>query len=373
MDFSVLVYSQGYLVVPGRKTGNGKSASFFFITYEIMKTNKSPWYFLFTLLLACGTVFSFTSCSDDDDNEGGSESFANSSSLVKDAKVLLTNVKIADGWNLYFDYDESFRPIASGDENGEYWRIDYNAGKIYLISSFDDNTAFSCTFNGKGHITSIKGSWNIKEEETEYSYAYSSKGNINASLTYDGEGHLLKTSTSLYEERTEDGETEKENVKWVETFTWKDGNLMSITDNTEGTLDGETESYTETLSFTYGNQDNKYHQMPLPLGWDDEYTLYSAGLLGIGSAKLAVSFKDEEDGEIYEQAEATYSLNPDGTIAVEDWKGYYRFELSYTPISSYKPASARIARPVAASLSAREKVARIKRFARNFRLVQHKK
>lgn len=370
MDFSVLVYSQGYLVVPGRKTGNGKSASFFFITYEIMKTNKSPWYFLFTLLLACGTVFSFTSCSDDDDNEGGSESFANSSSLVKDAKVLLTNVKIADGWNLYFDYDESFRPIASGDEDGEDWRIDYNAGKIYLISSFGDNTAFSCTFNGKGHMTSLKGTWNVKDDED--GEVYSSKGSINVSLTYDGEGHQLKTNGTFNEEYTEYGYTGKYNDKIVQTYTWKDGNLMSMVEKTETTEDGETETYTETVTISYGNQDNKYRQNPIVFGWDEEYSLRSAGVLGIGSAKLAVSFKEIDD-ETYDQAEATYNLNPDGTIAVEDWKGYYHFELSYTPISSYKPASARIARPVAASLSAREKVARIKRFARNFRLVQHKK
>lgn len=42
-----------------------------------MKTNKSPWYFLFTLMLACGAMFTFSSCDDDEEDDNGGSGSGN--------------------------------------------------------------------------------------------------------------------------------------------------------------------------------------------------------------------------------------------------------------------------------------------------------
>lgn len=64
--------THSYVVVRVRETGYEKSAFFIYLN-SIMKTYKSLWYVLFTLMLACGAMFTFSSCDDDeDDNNGGS-------------------------------------------------------------------------------------------------------------------------------------------------------------------------------------------------------------------------------------------------------------------------------------------------------------
>ena len=66
--FSVRTSHSYYLVVRWRETGNEKSAFFIFLK-TIMKTYKSLWYVLFTLMLACGAMFTFSSCDDDEEDD----------------------------------------------------------------------------------------------------------------------------------------------------------------------------------------------------------------------------------------------------------------------------------------------------------------
>ena len=68
--FSVRTSNSYYLVVRWRETGNEKSAFFIFLK-TIMKTYKSLWYVLFTLMLACGAMFTFSSCGDDEEDDNG--------------------------------------------------------------------------------------------------------------------------------------------------------------------------------------------------------------------------------------------------------------------------------------------------------------
>ena len=42
-----------------------------------MKTYKSLWYVLFTLMLACGAMFTFSSCDDDEEDDNGGSGSGN--------------------------------------------------------------------------------------------------------------------------------------------------------------------------------------------------------------------------------------------------------------------------------------------------------
>lgn len=58
--------------------GDGqRKVCFLHFLKTIMKTYKSLWYVLFTLMLACGAMFTFSSCDDDEEDDNGGSGSGN--------------------------------------------------------------------------------------------------------------------------------------------------------------------------------------------------------------------------------------------------------------------------------------------------------
>lgn len=300
---------------------------------------------LFMAVMACA---GFSACSDDDDddnNGGGSSNVTgNESALVKDGKMLLTSITVGDYETTTLGYDDKLRPVYVNEEYYDdiepKFSIDYNTGKITIE---DDYENLSVSFNSKGYVTKIQGSW--KEEDDEY---YQDYGTISWTYSYDGSGHLVGVDKN----DTEEGEK----IVGKIVLTWENGNLMKVEDNEvfyddKGNVE-EKNSYIQT--FTYGNQINKYKQFPEVYGDDEEYMLFIAGLLGVGSEKLPLTCTsleiDEYDGYTHKYENSVtseFTLNEDGTIDTETWfdsatgSRNKTSKFNYTPTDEYKTGQTR--------------------------------
>ena len=300
---------------------------------------------MFGMGLLAGCTLTLSSCSDDDDDNDGAGVAGNGSALVKDAKVLLTSVSNSYNNNDYhekysFKYDDKFRVI-SAREGGEdeLFFINYGTGKITMWGDVEN---LSISFNSKGYITKIQGSYDFNEDgETE-------KGTINMTYSYDNSGHLVnaEANNELWDEEYYE-KTVSKNI-----LTWENGNLtkLEMKENAYDANDGE-ENYTYIQTFTYGNQPNKYKQYIMAVE-EADYAFFTAGLLGVGSEKLPVTEywveTEENKGSVTYKNENSYNgeftLNEDGTINTETWinshGGTDTYKYNYTATDNYEPYTA---------------------------------
>ena len=332
---------------------------------NIFKTSLAAIFVMATCMLA------FTSCSDDDDDNGGAPS-GNGSAMVTEAKVLLDYISHKEdnyGEEVMFKYkyDEQLRPYfcTELDDYDDIFYIDYKAGKIDF---WDEYEGLSISFNSKGYITKISGSWNYKDDEEDYS----SKGSLTYALNYDASGQLVTVDMSENGTEVEGGYIDNYKTITKGTFTWKDGNLMKYESTTtySGDYNGTDKG---VLSFTYGNQTNKYRQQP-GFMCDDDMGFTGAGLLGVGSKMLpeTITVYDsyEEDGYEHESEygyTGTFTLNDDGTIKEEKWvdsetgRTDCQYVFHYIPVSAASSAKANVAPAPLTRSSARSKIERIRK------------
>ena len=325
----------------------------------------------FTMAMIAMMSFSLTSCSsdDDEDNDGGSASSINNP-LVKEGGLLLTSITCQFGYSgdidydtYRFFYDEKLRPYKcdnGDDDDAAYFIIDYDNGKMDM-PHWDGASNLSLSFNSKGYITKVKGSWS-------YAYADNYAGSLEWNASYDKDGHLTEMTT-----------TEEEKSDYYDkgisttTLSWIGGNLVSY--NSESKWydeDGQVvESDSSTGIFTYGTQQNKYKQFPAILAVSDDTGLFNMGLFGLGPNDLPTSYNEvyvEDDGGIkYEKNyTSTFTLNDNGSIDTEIWTSdrdnYPRkYMYSYSDVNS---VSKGITRSVAmtSTMSASDKAKRIRDF-----------
>lgn len=328
---------------------------------NIFKTSLAAIFVMATCMLA------FTSCSDDDDDNGGAPS-GNGSALVTEAKVLLDYISYKDDYDedilFMYKYDEQFRPYfcTELDEYDDIFYIDYKAGKIDM---WDELEGLSISFNSKGYITKISGSWNYKNDEEDYS----SKGSLTYSFNYDASGQLVGVDMSDNETEVDGSYVYNNKTTTKGTLTWKDGNLMNSESTT--TFSGDYKgTYKDVLSFTYGNQPNKYRQYP-GLMCDDDMGFTGAGLLGVGPKMLPKTITNyySEDDEYEDEYgyTGTFTLNDDGTINTEKWtdnetgRTDCQYVFHYKPVSAASSAKANVAPAPLTRSSARSKIERIRK------------
>lgn len=337
---------------------------------NIFKTSLAAIFVMATCMLA------FTSCSDDDDDNGGAPS-GNGSAMVTEAKVLLEGVT-KDGWGDWsykFYYDDQLRPYYSNEADGydELFRIDYNAGKIDLWGEIE---GLSVSFNSKGYITKISGSWNLKENEYGYETSYS--GSLTYVYSYDADGQLVAVDMSDNETSVDKWGVNSD--KWVckNVLTWKDGNLIkSEVNSTSEENDGDNVVVSVgkgITNITYGNQPNKYRLYPR-IFCDDDFSYMAVGLLGVGPKMLPRTFteseEETEDGRILYKYEddktGSFTLNDNGTINTETWSDSetggidYQYAFHYIPVSAASSAKANVAPAPLTRSSARSKIERIRK------------
>ena len=311
------------------------------------------------LMAVCAMTLS--ACGDDDDDNGG---------------LLLTSISCQSGSSNYMNtycinYDAKLRPYKYSFEYDDFANdiliIDYDNGKMDIPDPDWDGDGvwpsnLSLSFNSKGYITKVKGSWS-------YAYADNYAGSLEWNASYDKDGHLTEMTT-----------TEEEKSDYYDkgisktTLSWIGGNLVSY--NSESKWydeDGQVvESDSSTGIFTYGTQQNKYKQYPAIISvYDYEVVLFKMGLFGLGPNDLPTSYNEvyvEEDGGIkYEENyTSTFTLNDNGSIDTEIWASdrdnYPRkYMYSYSDVNS---VSRGITRSVAmtSTMSASDKAKRIRDF-----------
>ena len=316
---------------------------------------------MFGLMAVCAMTLS--ACGDDDDDNGG---------------LLLTSISCQSGSSNYMNtycinYDAKLRPYKYSFEYDDFANdiliIDYDNGKMDIPDPDWDGDGvwpsnLSLSFNSKGYITKVKGSWS-------YAYADNYAGSLEWNASYDKDGHLTEMTT-----------TEEEKSDYYDkgisktTLSWIGGNLVSFNrDSKWYDEDGQVdESESSTDIFTYGTQQNKYKQYPAIISvYDYEVVLFKMGLFGLGPNNLPTSYNEvyvgEYEGnksEYRENYTSTFTLNDNGSIDTEIWASdrdnYPRkYMYSYSDVNS---VSRGITRSVAmtSTMSASDKAKRIRDF-----------
>lgn len=327
---------------------------------------------MFGLMAVC--VMTLSACSDDDDDNGGGSSTSSVyNPLVSDGGLLLTSISYQSGSSndmdtYYIYYDAKLRPYKYSSESDDYAYdvliIDYDNGKMDM-PDYDGASNLSLSFNSKGYITKVKGSWSYSEDGDNYS------GSLEWNVSYDKDGHLTEMTTN--EEEKSDEYNDKGTSKT--TLSWTGGNLVSY--NSESKWydeDGKVfdESASSTGIFTYGTQQNKYKQYPAIISVNDFECLFNMGLFGLGPNNLPTSYNEvsvEEYGdhkyEYRENYTSTFTLNDNGSIDTEIWTSsdnYPRkYMYSYSDVNSVSKGITRSG-AMTSTMSASDKAKRIRDF-----------
>ena len=316
---------------------------------------------MFGLMAVCAMTLS--ACGDDDDDNGG---------------LLLTSISCQSGSSNYMNtycinYDAKLRPYKYSFEYDDFANdiliIDYDNGKMDIPDPDWDGDGvwpsnLSLSFNSKGYITKVKGSWSYSEDGDFYS------GSMEWNASYDKDGHLTEMTT-----------TEEEKSDYYDkgisktTLSWIGGNLVSYNSDSKWyDEDGQVDESSSTGIFTYGTQQNKYKQYPAIISvYDYEVVLFKMGLFGLGPNNLPTSYNEvyvgEYEGnksEYRENYTSTFTLNDNGSIDTEIWTSnrdnYPRkYMYSYSDVNS---VSRGITRSVAmtSTMSASDKAKRIRDF-----------
>lgn len=294
-------------------------------------------------LTMCSMVF--TSCSDDDENDGSSTPEGPTTTF---SDKLLTQVG-----HYMFNYDDKNRCDAVyyvNDYDGSTYpeaEIDYKSSSIYFNT---EETNMKVNFNNQGYITKAYGSW----EESGDGYVY--KGSLSMSFDYDKSGHLTSITTKAEGEEKYDGEGYSYSSIGKAKFTWDNGNLINMTTEYNDIEDGEEYEFIDTYEISYNEGiENKTRQMPYILSASmfdyDASVLANIGMFGVGTKNLPETIVNSyiEDGESYGEdiERVSYELNSDGTIKRE-YHDYETIEYTYTALDDI---SSKAASRYAANLS----------------------
>lgn len=336
-----------------------------------MKKTLNTYFAAVFAMAAC--MFAFTSCSDDDDN--GKAPSGNGNPLVTEAKVLLEGVtnEGRGEWEYMYEYDDQLRPYRSieEDDDDELFYIDYKAGKINLAG---EPEGLSVSFNSRGYITKISGSWDYKDNEDGDESSYS--GSLTYTFSYDANGQLTSMDGSDNEKSVESGYVDTYKSVGKAKFTWKDGNLVKCeSSGTNESIDGDREekwTSSAIVNITYGNQSNKYRQYTQCFN-DAEFLFMGAGLLGVGPKNLPLTCSETyhekvEGGSEYDETYTetyTFTLNDDGTIntekSVDADNGYVdEYKYHYIPTGAVSSAKTKVAAPLTIA-SAKAKIERLRK------------
>jgi hypothetical protein len=265
----------------------------------------------------------FTSCGDDDNDEPGN------GAIVEIDGTRLTSMNNAA---ITYDRDGRLTRIASPYSIS----INYDEGTITTLDDYEEG-ALDVRFNGSGYISELSNSWDYTEIDGGDKYQYKGSGKMR--FSYNREGNLIRIdcSNSEIEKDFSDGTTEKFSEEYTVSYKWENGNLVEVVESGKENEDGYVDNWTDSYVISYGNESNKFLQMPMNLSYiafDESgfQVLATAGLFGNGPVKLP-NYISESDDEGYESGHSIdFTLNDNGSIASET--GSYRpFYYGYSAFS----------------------------------------
>lgn len=161
---------------------------------------------------------SFAACSSSDDGEGGSASGNPDAGVVE---VGAEKYRVLKAGNVSYDYDSNGKLVSFGNQYNKY-DVTYNPFKITSTDGTSSDVMSNISVNGKGYVTGFKEA---------YTYSYndnSSKSEGNVSVSYDGKGHVTRIKGSGSGVEIYDGEKETYKTSFEYVYTWKDNKLMKI-------------------------------------------------------------------------------------------------------------------------------------------------
>lgn len=281
---------------------------------------------------------SMSACGDDEDDGA-----ASTSAGVLDSR---TGLRVKGFGDYRVCYDSKGRIDYIRDDYGE-WEFSYNPNKISYVEIYNgqriEDETLSVSYNSSGCLSSANYSDSGQDEDEKWNES------SQASLSYDGSGHLTKITGSGKESGIEKGERYSESWTFSYTLTWRNNILQQVVWTEKWVEDGETETETETWTFSYDNDsyENEYHQWAPSIGrWlDDIEELYAyVGLLGVGPSKLPSSaekyeeeFYDGKNHTYYDSYSFSYGFNSDGSISYTFVNGTrYSFSYDYAEINGGK-------------------------------------
>ena len=267
--------------------------------------------------LACVamSVMPLVSCGGDDDGD-----VTPPNEIETETGMRLTRVG-----NYEFNYDSKGRCngvdyLGSSYDETDNISINWDKGEISVIDSDDSMYENPLKFktNGSGFITGLSQSWDYKDEDGLY------KGSGEAKLSYDKSGHLTKATFDSKETGVDEGEKYTFSGKSVYTFTWRDGNLVTVENTWEENEDGDRESGVESYDISYGSVENAFRQWSQGLlyyAFDfDLSQLGHIGMFGVGTDNFPTTIEENEDGYSHSYS-LSFSTNSLGLISSETVNG----------------------------------------------------
>lgn len=283
--------------------------------------------YLKLLVLAIFAImsFAFVACGDDDDDDELDKNGNNSSCegcqyatrglLNFDGKYLIS---ISDH---YIKYDSEGRVNEVYTPYESEFKFDYDNCSFTSESDGVFYRKGSISFNKEGYISCITC------YQTDGGKDWFEDDELNVTMTYNSDGNLIELVYSEENIGEEDNEEYEDILITTYKFIWENGNLTHVNIIDKDNWNGHWETSRYEVLFKYGTQINHFKQFPYDMyytidedwEWGDACCVFAAvGLLGKGPVNLPISY----DNDGYGPYSTEFKLNPNGSIAEEDWKEY---------------------------------------------------
>lgn len=164
----------------------------------------------------------------------------------------------------------------------------------------------------------------MERDQVDEKWSYTS----NASLSYDGSGHLTKIASSYSGNSSDSEGSWSESGNATYSLSWTSNRLASFKGVSKYKDEDGTYSTSFSIIYSYNNAtENPLHQWAPSLAYylaeEDEGSLEEllayAGLFGTGPAELpsAMTYEStDEDGKTYEGSDSfAYTFNANGSLA----------------------------------------------------------
>lgn len=253
------------------------------------------WASMIALFLCVG----FTSCGDDDNNAEN----AGTGNIFPEGVKKVATISDAYGGVTKFTYADN--KLVSVDDGDSKYTFAYSGNTVTMTSIYEygnskDTEVYTMNIGSNGFISHGTGVYTEVYNNETYT------SNTTMSFSYDKDGHL---TTVQINEKDSDGDEYTTKIQ----LTWEDGNITKTVENWTEKEDGDTDSGTNTRTFTYGGEVNKigFSFFDEVVDLDELEYAYYAGLLGKSTKNMLKSVKSVDEGDYSYTSNYSYEFDGD--------------------------------------------------------------